>query len=104
MQKKKIIKRIKSIIENYGTFNIGEVVGADGICVNEMGNLVALVEYFNGTTVEVEVYETRSFSSDSISSYELTYEELDKDTLEQILFIAEMYETDQEKTLKRISN
>jgi hypothetical protein len=34
----------------------------------------------------------------------LTYEELDKDTLEQILFIAEMYETDQEKTLKRISN
>jgi hypothetical protein len=104
MQKKKIIKRIKSIIENYGTFNIGEVVGADGICVNEMGNLVALVEYFNGTTVEVEVYETSSFSSDSISSYELTYEELDKDTLEQILFIAEMYETDQEKTLKRISN
>jgi len=104
MQKKKIIKRIKSIIENYGTFNIGEVDGADGICVNEMGNLVALVEYFNGTTVEVEVYETRSFSSDSISSYELTYEELDKDTLEQILFIAEMYETDQEKTLKRISN
>jgi hypothetical protein len=104
MQKKKIIKRIKSIIENYGTFNIGEVGGADGICVNEMGNLVALVEYFNGTTVEVEVYETSSFSSDSISSYELTYEELDKDTLEQILFIAEMYETDQEKTLKRISN
>lgn len=104
MQKKKIIKRIKSIIENYGTFNIGEVVGADGICVNQMGDLVALVEYFNGTTVEVEVYETSSFSSDSISSYELTYEELDKDTLEQILFIAEMYETDQEKTLKRISN
>jgi hypothetical protein len=104
MQKKKIIKRIKSIIENYGTFNIGEVVGADGICVNEMGNLVALVEYFNGTTVEVEVYETSSFSSDSISSYELTYEELDKDTLEQILFIAELFETDQEKTLKRISN
>jgi hypothetical protein len=104
MQKKKIIKRIKSIIENYGTFNIGEVGGADGICVNEMGNLVALVEYFNGTTVEVEVYETSSFSSDSISSYELTYEELDKDTLEQILFIAELFETDQEKTLKRISN
>ena len=44
MQKRTIIKRIKSIIENYGTFNIGEVFGADGICVNEMGNLVALVE------------------------------------------------------------
>ena len=104
MQKKTIIKRIKTIIENYGTFNIGEVEGADGICVNEMGNLVALAEYFNGTTIEVNVYDPNSFSSDPISDYELTYEELDKDTLEQILFVAELFETDQEKTLKRCAN
>ena len=104
MQKKTIIKRIKTIIENYGTFNIGEVEGADGICVNEMGNLVALVEYFNGTTIEVNVYDPNSFSSDPISDYELTYEELDKDTLEQILFIAELFETDQEKTIKRCAS
>ena len=104
MQKKTIIKRIKSIIENYGTFNIGEVEGADGICVNEMGNLVALAEYFNGTTIEVNVYDPNSFSSDPISDYELKYEELSKEILEHILIIAEEYETDQEKTLKRISN
>ena len=104
MQKKTIIKRIKSIIENYGTFNIGEVDGADGICVNEMGNLVALAEYFNGTTIEVNVYEPSSFSSDPISDYELTYEELTKETLEHILFVAELYETDQEKTIKRCAN
>jgi hypothetical protein len=104
MQKRTIIKRIKSIIENYGTFSIGEVVGADGICVSEMGNFVGLAEYFNGTTIEVNVYEPDSFSSDPIDDYELTYEELSKDTLEQILFVAEMYETDQEKTLKRCAN
>ena len=104
MQKRTIIKKIKTIIENYGTFNIGEVEGADGICVNEMGNLVALVEYFNGTTIEVNVYDPNSFSSDPISDYELTYEELDKDTLEQILFIAELFETDQEKTIKRCAS
>jgi hypothetical protein len=104
MQKKTIIKRIKSIIQNYGTFNIGEVDGAEGICVNEMGNYVGLAEYFNGTTIEVNVYEPDSFSSDPIDDYELTYEELSKETLEEILFVAEMYETDQEKTLKRISN
>ena len=69
-----------------------------------MGNFVGLAEYFNGTTIEVNVYEPDSFSSDPIDDYELTYEELSKDTLEQILFVAEMYETDQEKTLKRISN
>ena len=104
MQKKTIIKRIKSIIQNYGTFNSGEVDGAEGICVNEMGNYVGLAEYFNGTTIEVNVYEPDSFSSDPIDDYELTYEELSKETLEEILFVAEMYETDQEKTLKRISN
>lgn len=106
MQKKTIIKRIKSIIENYGTFGLGEVDAADGIgiCVNEMGDLVALAEYFNGTTIEVNVYDTNSFSSDPISDYELKYEELTKATLEEILFVAELYETDQEKTIKRCAN
>jgi hypothetical protein len=104
MQKKTIIKRIKSIIEKHDSFSIGEVYGADGICINEMGTYVGLAEYFNDTTIEVNVYETDSFSSDPIDDYELTYEELSKETLEEILFVAEMYETDQEKTLKRISN
>lgn len=104
MQKKTIIKRIKSIIENYGTFGLGEVDGAYGICVNEMGGLVALAEGFNHTGIDVEVYQPSGFSSDSLESYELTYEELSKETLEQILFVAELYETDQEKTLKRCAN
>ena len=104
MQKRTIIKRIKTIIEKHETFSIGEVEGADGICVNEMGNLVALAEYFNGTTIEVNVFDPNSFSSDAIDSYELTYEELSKEILEEILFVAELFETDQEKTLKRCAN
>ncbi len=104
MQKRTIIKRIKSIIENHGTFGLGEVDGADGICVNEMGHLVALAEYFNGTTVEVNVFDPNSFSSDPIDDYELTYEELSKEILEEILFVAELYETDQEKTIKRCAS
>jgi hypothetical protein len=104
MEKKTIIKKIKSIIEKHETFSIGEVEGANGICVNGMGNLVALAEYFNGTTIEVNIYDANSFSSDPIDDYELTYEELDKEILEQILYVAELFETDQEKTLKRISN
>jgi hypothetical protein len=104
MKKEKIIKQIKSIIEKHETFGIGEVEGANGICVNGMGNLVALAEYFNGTTIEVNIYDANSFSSDPIDDYELTYEELDKEILEQILYVAELFETDQEKTLKRISN
>jgi len=107
MQKKTIIKRIKSIIENYGAFGSGEVEQGGvsySTCVNEMGHLVALAEYFKGTGVEVYIYDPHSFSSDPIDDYELTYEELSKEVLEEILTIAELYEVDQEKTLKRISN
>ena len=103
MEKKEIINKIQSIIEKYGTFHIGEVDGANGICVNGMGKFVGLAEYFNSTTIEVKVYEPESFSSDEIDSYELTYDELTIEILEEILFAAELYETDQEKTLKRIS-
>ena len=103
MEKQEIINKIQSIIEKYGTFHIGEVDGANGICVNEMGKFVGLAEYFNRTSVEVKVYEPESFSSDEIDSYELIYDDLTIDVLEEILFVAELYETDQEKTLKRIS-
>jgi hypothetical protein len=104
MKKEKIIRKIKKIINQYDTFSIGEVEGADGICINEMGNLIGLVEYFNNSTIEVSVYDSASCSSDAIDEYELRYEELSKDTLEQILFIAELYETDQEKIIKRCEN
>lgn len=100
MQKRTIIKRIKSIIENYGTFNIREVC-CFSICVNEMGELVALAEYFNLDFVKISVYNS---SSDAIETYELNYTELTKEILEEILFVAELYETDQEKTIKRCEN
>lgn len=104
MKKEKIIRKIKAIISKYDTFSIGEVDGADGICINEMGNLIGLVEYFNNSTIEVSVYDSVSFSSDAIENYELRYEELSKMILVNILFIAELFETDQEKTLKRFEN
>ena len=103
MEKQEIINKIQSIIDKYGTFHIGEVDGANGICVNEMGKFVGLAEYFNRTSVEVKVYEPESFSSDEIDSYELNYIDLTIEVLEEILFTADLYETDQEKTLKRIS-
>ena len=105
MQKRTIIKNIRKIIAEFGGFHIGEVgyMEAQGICVNEMGNFVAIAEgFFN--EVEVNVYEPSSFSSDSVDEYTLTYEELDKDVLEEILFICVHYEAEQIQTEKRISN
>jgi hypothetical protein len=104
MTKKAKIKAIKKIIADFGIFSLGEVEGADGICVGELGSMVGLAEEFKLNEVVVNVYKPSSFSSDPIDDYEKTYEELSSDVLTEILLVAEMYEADQLKTEKRISN
>lgn len=99
MKKADIIKKIKAIIKKWGVFGSGEVE-IDGEtsspCVNEMGGLIALAEYFNREAVAVEVYEPASMSSDSMHSYTISYEELDTTTLKKILKMAKIYAKNQE--------
>jgi hypothetical protein len=108
MRKPTIIKHIKRIIEEWGAFGSGEIEGSLGEtyspCVNSMGGLVALAEYFKPNEVEVNVYDPESFSSDAMHTYTVSYEDLSKDALEEILTLAEQYEADQIKTEKRCEN
>ncbi len=108
MRKPTIIKHIKRIIEKWGAFGSGEVEGSLGEtyspCVNSMGNLVALAEYFKPNEVEVCIYNPSGFSCDPIDTYIVSYEDLSKDALEEILTLAEQYEADQIKTEKRCAN
>jgi hypothetical protein len=108
MQKKTIIKRIQRIIQDWGAFGSGEVEGSMGEtyspCVNSMGGLVGLAEYFNLNNIVVYVYEPESFSSDPLHTYPVLYKDLSKDVLLEILDIAEAYDVDQYKTEKRISD
>ena len=107
MEKADIIKNIRTIIERCGNFGSGEVeIGGEtsSPCVNSMGGLVALAEYFTRDEVDIEVYEPDSMSSDSMHSYKMEYKELDEDTLIKILEMAEYFEADQEKTAKRIED
>jgi hypothetical protein len=94
MDKKTIINKIKRIINKCGTFSAGEVEQNDGqsVGIGVMGELIAMAEYFNEDGVEVEVYDTSSFSSDSIHSYKVAYEDLKKDVLQDILIICIFYE------------
>lgn len=103
-KKQKLIEQIKSIINEWGSFSVGEVQADCSPCVNSMGGLVALAEHFNAENVGVEVYEPTSFSSDSQESYTMTYEELEVDVLEEILTLAEQYEASEYKTFKRCRN
>lgn len=104
MEKEEIIEKIKSVVINYGSFCLYEVDGAEGVSVNSMGNLVGVAEDFNINTICVYVYDTRSSNCDEIDFYYMNYEELSRTTLEDILYIVELYEADQSKTIKRCSN
>lgn len=103
-EKQKLIEKIKSIINEWGSFSVGEVQADCSPCVNSMGGLVALAEQFNAEDVGIEVYEPESFSSDSMESYTMNYEDLSIEVLEEIFLLAEQYEADQYKTFKRCSN
>lgn len=105
MEKTEIIKRITDIVKDFGCFSVGELeYETNGVCVNEMGNFVGIAEFFNKDHADINVYEPSSFSSDEIDSYELKYEEMSEDVLQEILLICEHYEAEQLQTEKRISN
>ena len=97
MEKQEVIDRIQAVLVNWGEFGIYEVDRLDcSPCVASHGNLVDLAEHFNNTGVTVEVYNPSSHSSDSIDTYDMDYEDLDIDVLEEILMIAETYDVQQQ--------
>ena len=97
MDKQEVIEKIQAVLVNWGEFSIGEVDGEDcSPCVASHGNIVDLAEYFNNTGVTVEVYQPNSHSSDPIDTYDMDYEELELDILEEILMIAERYDVQQQ--------
>jgi hypothetical protein len=106
MQKRVMLKRIRTIISEFGSFGAGEVEQNDGqsVGVGQMGSLIALAEHFHSYHAEVEVYDTSSTNCDSIHSYEKDYRDMTKDEVHDILLICEMYVADQLKTEKRIFN
>lgn len=93
MSKKEIIKKIKAIIEDYGSFGVGEVEADCSPNVQNRGNLVDLAEHFYFDKVTVNVYEDGE--SDCITDYTMRYEELSPYVLDEILILAEKYKKTQ---------
>ena len=88
-----LIDSIKEIISEYGSFCTAEVEAEYSPTVNnQKGNLSHLIEYFNLKDVEVFVYGNWE---NPIDNYTLSYEELDYETLEYILELAQKYELQQ---------
>ena len=97
-EKEQVIAKIQDVLVNWGEFSIGEVDGEDvSPCVASNGNIVDLAEHFNNNGVSVFVYQPNSHSSDPIDDYDMDYEELELEVLEEILLIAERYDAEQQK-------
>ncbi len=92
-----VIKKIKNIIDEWGSFDVGEVEADCSPCVSSVGKLTVLAERF-GDDVDVVTYDK---DGNEVDFNSLEYKELKLDVLEEILELAEHYAVDMSKTMKR---
>ena len=93
MEKLKLIDRITDIIKLNGGFSVGEFDDdTNGVVVSELGKFVGIAEYFNEDCATINIYEPTSFSSDEVDNFEMKYEEMDDNVLQEILLICEKWD------------
>ena len=88
MKKTKLISKINNIINEYGSFSTWDVDADYSPCVQSMGSLVALAETFNENEADVTIYDPCSHSSDGMETYPVSYTDMKKDILKDILLLA----------------
>jgi hypothetical protein len=87
--KEDLISEIKEILEEYGHFNTKKLSNDCSPSIETKGSLIHLVEYFSKGYCEVKVYKNWD---DCVDSYYLSYEELNIETLEEILHLCKEWE------------
>ena len=93
MEKLELIKSITSIIKEYGSFGVEEMEEeTNGVVVSELGKFVGIAEYFDEDYSDIAIYEPISFSSDEIDYFEMKYDEMDENVLQNILLICKKWE------------
>ena len=109
MEKLKLINRITDIIKLNGGFSVVEFDDdTNGVVVSELGKFVGIAEYFNEDCATINIYEPTSFSSDEVDNFEMKYEEMDDNVLQEILLICEKWdkkwgEENQKDTLEQVA-
>lgn len=91
MNKEQKIELIRSIVSVWGGFSPSEVEQDCGICVGELGGLVALVEYLSMDCIDVSIYSPDSYSDDSLVDYTMKYSELTDEVLDELVSLCRTY-------------
>lgn len=101
MSKENVIIEIKKLLKIHGCFSIGELTNCfdSSPCVYSGGSVVSLVEHFTEDYADVSIYQTSSFSSDPLETYEERYENFSIDVLNEILHFCQEWEKQLYRTL-----
>jgi hypothetical protein len=92
------IRKIQSIIEEWGMFTTAEVQAESSPVYKSIGkNNFCLVERIERHGVGITQY----VHDQEVDDFDLDYSELEEDLIDEILELAENYEVDMEKTNKR---
>jgi hypothetical protein len=92
---------IKGVIKEWGAFSVADIEGESSPVYAQMGkNNFALMEKFSVDDVNVVNYVHDS----EVDDFDVRYENLTEDQIDEIVTLVEQYEADMLKTEKRISN
>ena len=100
--KENLIKNIKRIIEEYGSFSTFDVDSESSPVVGTLGSAFMLAEHFNLHTIDGYLYLNGDENERDIE--EIRYEDLSEECLGEIEILAQHWEADNIQTEKRISN
>ena len=100
-KKDRQIKRIKTIIANWGTTTSTELELDCSPCINSIGtgkqNVSQLIEHFNHNDVIAVTYHDEI----ELGEENISYEKLSRELIDEISGIMEVYEIDCQKAMKR---
>lgn len=88
-EKKVTVQLIQDYIQEWGIFDITEVVDAIYPSVPTRGSLVSLVEGFQTDSAIVVVYNR---GNDIVDTYRLSYEDMPLGTLKKVLVVCLLYQ------------
>lgn len=94
MKKKKMIKKIKEVISEWGSTSSGELESS--LCVNSIGNFTQLAERYNLNDVVVIAYDE---DGNELDETDVPYENLSKETIAEIYELITEYEVSMQKTM-----
>ena len=90
IQKNKLIDDIQKIVKEFGSFTTADISADCDISIPNVGNHIHLASFFKYDSADVDVYEdNRDYE---IDQYNLSYRDMDIDTLGEVLIYAQQWE------------